>query len=566
MLKLLSMKVEGFCSIQSLDIQLDQNKIILIKAANGFGKSSIFSALIWGLYGKTIKGVSDVQTWKEYQPKDYKGVMVTVNFQKDDHIYKLTRCQKYDGLLDDGYKGKDRLVLIKDAEMVDTRIKSHLQQEIVDILGLSQRLFTNSIMFGQGINNLIQESNADKKKLFEEIFDLDYINTARNLAIEARSKVNEEVTKLKNKAYSISKTIEADKETYNDLAKREKNHNDRIKAEIKECREDKKKMLATKAEWEAQIGESKEKEIESTKETIAHLKSKYTEAKTISNIPIRKFMENVYALIQNKEYKEASGKLLKIIGSFRDMDSLQEKIDKYEGKLSKFQDEEHKYRQFRLKLEDIEEDLEYVDKQIKKLKASKLEILSTKYKAKVKEEKAALSELNGQLELKIKELEDYNWVIEDPLGNNGIKAYLFDSSLGFLNDELERYSNILGFRISFEIDLSTARKDFVTLIEKDNHIIEYDELSGGEKQLVNISIALAMNKALTLSKGINIAFMDEVFESLSSDNVELVIQLVKEVYSDRTLFLISHHDNLPFSNAKILTVTKEKGLSHYQGL
>lgn len=75
-------------------------------------------------------------------------------------------------------------------------------------------------------------------------------------------------------------------------------------------------------------------------------------------------------------------------------------------------------------------------------------------------------------------------MIDDPLGNNGIKAYLFDSSLERLNSTLDRYARVLGFRIEFTIDLGTARKDFVTLIERDGQIIDYDELSGGENKYV----------------------------------------------------------------------------------
>ena len=67
MLKLLNMQVEGFCSIPQLYLQFDQRQTVLIKAPNGSGKSTIFSALVWGLYCKTIKGVSDVQTWKEFR-------------------------------------------------------------------------------------------------------------------------------------------------------------------------------------------------------------------------------------------------------------------------------------------------------------------------------------------------------------------------------------------------------------------------------------------------------------------------------------------------------------------
>lgn len=157
-------------------------------------------------------------------------------------------------------------------------------------------------------------------------------------------------------------------------------------------------------------------------------------------------------------------------------------------------------------------------------------------------------------------------MINDPLGNNGIKAYLFDSSLHLLNRTLASYSEVLGFRIEFNIDLNSTRKDFVTLIERDNHIIDYDELSGGEKQVCNLCMAFAMHEALTASKGINLAFLDEVFESLSSDNIELVINLIKHIFNGKSLFLITHHDSLPLSNTKILQVEKIKGLSYYKPL
>lgn len=50
MLKLLNMQIEGFCSIPYLYVPFDQKQTVLIKAPNGSGKSTIFSALVWGLY------------------------------------------------------------------------------------------------------------------------------------------------------------------------------------------------------------------------------------------------------------------------------------------------------------------------------------------------------------------------------------------------------------------------------------------------------------------------------------------------------------------------------------
>ena len=223
-----------------------------------------------------------------------------------------------------------------------------------------------------------------------------------------------------------------------------------------------------------------------------------------------------------------------------------------------------RYKKLKSDCDDIASDIASIDEDLAKLKQEKLKVMSPKYKQKLKEIRKNLRKVDEDFHNKELELENYNWLINDPLGNNGIKAYLFDSSLEFLNKCLDKYSEVLGFRIEFNIDLGTARKEFVTLIERDGQIIDYDELSGGEKQLCNVAMAFAMNEALTASKGINLAFLDEVFESLSSDNVEVVTSLIRHIFKEKTLFLITHLDSLPLGNTKILQVEKVNGLSRYQ--
>lgn len=566
MLKLLNMQVEGFCSIPNLYVPFDQKQTVLIKAPNGSGKSTIFSALVWCLYGKTIKGVSDVQTWKEFRTSDYCGTMVSVHFQRKESVYQVIRCQKYDKNLEDGSKGRDRFIVIRDAEPLDIKSKVQLQQKLVDILGLTQNLFTNSIMFGQGINRIIQESNADKKKLFEEIFDLNYLNIAKGIALEDKSNIVSQLNEAERESASLKRELESTISTYKDLKAREKDFSNHIREERKELREDRKKLRAKREEILPKLGTSLTPEINMLQKEIDKLHKSYSKAKSISNIPIKEFIGNVYEMISSKKYKAASKALLEIMEAFDMMENLQLEIDSKSHELDHYKEKHQEYNKYSQILADIDDDLETIKEQLRKLKEEKLKVLSPKYKEQIAYIRKKLRNVDEDYHNKELELEDYNWVIDDPLGNNGIKAYLFDSSLDFLNRELEKYYEILGFHISFEIDLSSTRKEFCTLIEKDGHIIEYDELSGGEKQLVDISMAFAMNQALTISKGINIAFLDEVFESLSSDNIELVIQLVREVYKDKTLFLISHHDSLPFSNVKILEVEKRNGLSYYKGL
>ena len=492
--------------------------------------------------------------------------MVSVHFQRKESVYQVIRCQKYDKNLEDGSKGRDRFIVIKDAEPLDIKSKVQLQQKLVDILGLTQNLFTNSIMFGQGINRIIQESNADKKKLFEEIFDLNYLNIAKGIALEDKSNILSQLNEAERESASLKRELESTISTYKDLKAREKDFSNHIREERKELREDRKKLRAKREEILPKLGTSLTHEINMIQKELDKLHKLYRQAKSISNIPIREFIGNVYEMISSKKYNDASKALLDIMQAFEMMENLQVEIDTKSQVVDHYKELNQKYKKYSQLLADIDDDLETIKEKLRKLKEEKLKVLSPKYKEQIADLRKRLRKVDEDYHNKELELEDYNWVIDDPLGNNGIKAYLFDSSLDFLNKELERYYEILGFHISFEIDLSSTRKEFCTLIEKDGHIIDYDELSGGEKQLVDISMAFAMNQALTISKGINIAFLDEVFESLSSDNIELVIQLVKEVYKDKTLFLISHHDSLPFSNVKILEVEKRNGLSYYKGL
>ena len=36
-----------------------------------------------------------MNTWESVRPKDYLGTMVELYFQKDSHLFKIIRCQKY---------------------------------------------------------------------------------------------------------------------------------------------------------------------------------------------------------------------------------------------------------------------------------------------------------------------------------------------------------------------------------------------------------------------------------------------------------------------------------------
>lgn len=568
MLTFLSMDAEGFCSIESLHLLLDTQCTILIKAPNGKGKSTILSALVWAIYGKNLKGVSEVNTWKQIRPKEYQGTKVQVYFQKDSHTYKVIRCQKYEGLLDDGSKGKDRLIIIKDGDTIDVKGKGKIQDVINREIGLSYTLFMNSIMFGQGIKRLIQESNSDKKKIFEEVFDLEFLNLAKGIALQDKNNVIAQINEVEHQSQILKRELEVNKEAYFDLRDREKSFKKRIKEERRELKQDREKLTSLLIQKQKQIKDevdaSIQIKIKKQNKIILDLRGKIKDAKSLSNVPLKKVIKELVIQLEAGHYKRALRDAKSIYKAFSDLDKYDKEYQEALERLEELSSVNDKYRKLKSECDDIASDIATVDEDLSKLKAEKLKVMSPKYKQKLREIRKNLRKVDEDFHNKEAELENYNWLINDPLGNNGIKAYLFDSSLEFLNKCLDKYSEVLGFRIEFNIDLGTARKEFVTIIERDGQIIDYDELSGGEKQLVNVAMAFAMNEALTASKGINLAFLDEVFESLSSDNVEVVTSLIRHIFKDKTLFLITHLDSLPLGNTKILQVEKTNGLSRYQ--
>ena len=568
MLKFIRIIIEGFASYEGYnELDLCPNSAVVIKAPNGSGKSTIFSSLVWCLYGKTIKGVSDVNTKKKYRTKEYKGTKVTTYFQKDGDVYMVTRCQNYTGNLEDGTKGRDRLQIIKNAEVVDIKSKPRLQEYLVQELGLSYQLFMNSIMFGQGMKKLIQETNSDKKKIFEEVFNLNYLNIAKNIAQKGKSQIHGQVELCRSEYNSINREYESCRETYLELKESEEAFDKRRNKDIKEKQGNIRSLEKEIRYKKDGLGSLKlvEDEIQANKLQEKALKEKLEAARNISNQPLEDVIDSIILLLEKNKVKKALQKVKTIKKAYSDIERYSDERDKVLNILSKLRTKEREVQRAKYILDNLTSKLKEAKRELARLESNTdQKVNSPKYKKKAKSLKIKLKEQKAILEQKEKELEDYEWLLNDPLSNKGIKAFLFDSCLGQLNDTLEKYAEVLGFRISFEVDLESTKKDFVTLIEMDGEIYDYDELSGGQQQLCNVAMAFAMNESLTASKDINIAFLDEVFESLSMDNVEIVIGLIKKTFEEKVLFLITHHESIPLSKFKTLRVERLNGRSSFK--
>lgn len=562
--------IEGFCSIPYLELNLGSKGITVIRGATGEGKTTILSALVWGAYGKNLKGKSDVNTWEKYRPKNYNGTKVEIYFGKDGKTHKITRCLKYKGEVN-GAKGKDRLIYEIDAVEVSEKSRGEIQALINADLGMSYSLFMNSILFGQGMKRLIQESSSDQKDLFEEIFELEYISKARDIAKGYYTEALREYNEISQK-YSSSKEKKQSIQRMLDDLKKQANHvkND-LSSRVKVL--EKKLSLLAKAKKENELKETVtyknhiEQRIQEARDNQKELLNKINDAKKKTRVSLEEFIGVIIKLLKRGDIKNSLKRLMEVKKAFGDIERLQDKCSKLADKISNYRDKLEELRDQEYEANKVQRDIDSTHVEIKKLLSEKRAGVNLglikKYKTQLSTISDKLQSIESEMEEKRDKVDNYKWVMDDPLGNRGIKAFLFESSLDILNETLESYSEVLGFSILFYVDIQGVKKDFNTQIIMDGIEVSYEELSGGQKTLVNIAMAFAMNEVMTKAKGINIAFLDEVFENLSSEYVDLVIGLIRKIYKDKTLYLISHQESLPIPNARVLTVTRERGLSQY---
>lgn len=563
--------IEGFCSIPYLELNLGSKGITVIRGATGEGKTTILSALVWGAYGKNLKGKSDVNTWEKYRPKNYNGTKVEIYFGKDGKTHKITRCLKYKGEVN-GAKGKDRLIYEIDAVEVSEKNKGEIQALINADLGMSYSLFMNSILFGQGMKRLIQESSSDKKDLFEEIFELEYISKARDIAKGYYTEALREYNEISQK-YSSSKEKKQSIQRMLDDLKKQANHvkND-LSSRVKVL--EKKLSLLAKAKKENELKETVtyknriEQRIQEARDNQKELLNQINDAKKKTRVSLEEFIGVIIKLLKRGDIKNSLKRLMEVKKAFGDIERLQDKCSKLADKISNYRDKLEELRDQEYEANKVQRDIDLTNVEIKKLLSEKRAGVNLglikKYKTQLSTISDKLQSIESEMEEKRAKVDNYKWVMDDPLGNRGIKAFLFESSLDILNETLESYSEVLGFSILFYVDIQGVKKDFNTQIIMDGIEVSYEELSGGQKTLVNLAMAFAMNEVMTKAKGINIAFLDEVFENLSSEYVDLVIGLIRKIYKDKTLYLISHQESLPIPNARVLTVTRERGLSQYR--
>jgi DNA repair exonuclease SbcCD ATPase subunit len=143
-----------------------------------------------------------------------------------------------------------------------------------------------------------------------------------------------------------------------------------------------------------------------------------------------------------------------------------------------------------------------------------------------------------------------------------IRKKIIEQNLSYLNARLTHYLDRIGLphQVVFQNDLSVE----ITELGRD---LDFDNLSRGERNRLILSMSWAFRDVWeSLYHPINVLFIDELVDSgMDTQGVENSLALLKKMSRERhkSIWLVSHRDELAGRVENILRVVKENGFTSY---
>lgn len=513
---------------------------------NGTGKSTILSALTFGIYGETIKPIVNVGI-PNRKIRETKETLVNVKLITDGAIYEIVNgINKY---------GAGYCTVTKNGEDKTQSSKrlthKYIEEEVVK-MPISTFLRT-VILTMENFEILFSMPKQLKKKFMEDVFNLTLLGSIYDLAHKDNLELNREIIKVTNNLELLERNIADITSNMSNFEDKKKQSLELLFNELTKNIEEAKKIFSKAGEnYEETLKIAKEKNekaerlldsvdkdirnihlsSERNKNTI-DIKNKYVGkfnqilevlcddcASTIkTKFDITKTTEEIQGLT-----KELESLQVQLNGLSSSKDKIEKLIENYESKYSK---------------------LDILNKTIASL--------NEKYKNELTKENpfnALLSKNLSEKEFTNKSLSihsdtaNYLSMIEYIFSEEGVKKYIVDNLIPMLNDRVKTYLAKTGAKYTCIFD-NNFNFTFIT----ETGECEFNNFSNGERCRINVSTLFAMKDLLinTTFVNTNLMFVDEFLDSALDDlAIKNIIKILREYINNynQTIFVISHRESI----------------------
>jgi len=152
--------------------QFEQHKLFLITGETGSGKTTIFDAITYALYGESSGGSRKPDAFRCHNSPDERKTSVIFEFDYKGMQYKIERCPAYSYHKKIGRKTKEQgqVVLYLPNDEVEEGEKP-VNTAVRKLLGIDCPQFRQIVMLAQGqFEKLLNAKSSDREVIFRKIF------------------------------------------------------------------------------------------------------------------------------------------------------------------------------------------------------------------------------------------------------------------------------------------------------------------------------------------------------------------------------------------------------------
>ncbi len=537
-------------------------------ARNGTGKTTIINALSYALYGEAL---TRIRKENLINKTNGKAMMVTIEFDKDGISYKIERGRKPNTLK---FFVGDVEQEIKDEAQGDSR---ETQAAIEQMLGMSHDMFKHIVALNTYTEPFLSLKAAEQRVMIEQLLGVTQLSEKADALKEQMKAAKEGITK---EEYRIKAVTDANKRMEDQIA----NLRRRQKMWQDKKQEDLEKLAVAYAELD---------KIDIEAELVAHQQLAEHDTK-------KQAIDQLKTYIAQNERDEAR--------ETRTVNKLKAEIQSLEDHRchacgQELHDNNHetllaakKKEQQEAALNALAANTQYIENTQALANLGQLGERPTTFyerEADAFEHRASLGAILGQItakqdeadpyadqitEMEAKAVEEIDYDEMNRLTNlldhqdflhklltskdSFVRKRIIDQNLSYLNQRLSYYLDKIGLPhvVIFQNDLTVN----ITELGRE---LDFDNLSRGERNRLILSLSWAFRDVYeSLYQPINLLFIDEVVDSgMDASGVDNSLAILKKMSRDRnkSVWLVSHKDELVSRVNNVLTVTKENGFTSY---
>lgn len=606
--------LNNFMSFEHAELNLDRTGYFIVRGinnntedsalSNGSGKSTLFEALCWVLTGETVRGTKEVSNLKTG-----KSAEVELELSVDRNEYRIIRKKKPSSLFlfvngeDKSGKG------IRDTTEI-------LNQYLPD---MDSSLIGSVILLGQGLpQRFTNNSPSGRKELLEKLSKSNFMVEDLKDKVSSRKKVlSDSLREVEDKTLILNTTKKNKEEELEKVSNELNNLPDEetLKEELNTLYDNKKELEIKVEEFCLKLNElnTLKNTLEEEKEVIQQKLSKCS-----SNIR-DKYEPKIEVYKNNLD--ELNNQLFYLSKQIKEIESISDICPTCGQKLKDI--EKPNVEPFKIEYNDLVKDKNIIEEDIKELKINfkeeleretknlddelfeiknklkevttqitendierdkvvsgylnkiKLDIAVKEYTIQNREKTynenkkalASLTELLDKIDLDIlyninskEQLEKRLSIINriNTALNKDFRGYLLVNVIQYIDKIAKHYCEQVFGNNNFEFRLDGNNISILY----DNK--EYENLSGGEKQKVDIIIQFAIRNMLSkyLNFSSNILVLDEITDFLDIQGVNTITTLITNNLKDvPAIYFITHHENLMFPCDGEIVIVKDNNTS-----